>query len=344
MDGFIVRFRSDGPWRFGPDSGARDRADLILHSDAVYSAVSWAMDRLGMLDGWLAATFLHSQGPSVRFSSGFPFQDDLLFVVPPRSLWPPPASTKVRWKGARFVPLSVVRALLSQQPVDEDRWSADGPSQCLIPSDRTGGPFRSAVRSNAAIDRLSGNAEVHTTACLEFSKGAGIWVLAAFAGEEARMRWSDPVRAAFRLLADSGIGGRRTLGWGRSEMPEFTDGILPDLVLPPDTTPAPKEDDETPSAVETVYWLLSLFSPSPEDSVRWDRGNYALLTRGGRLDSRAGSGFPKRLSRMVAEGSVVFANSPVSGTAHDVAPEGFPHPVYRAGFAVAIPIPWQATT
>jgi len=32
----------------------------------------------------------------------------------------------------------------------------------------------------------------------------------------------------------------------------------------------------------------------------------------------------------------------VQGTAADVAPDGFAHPVYRAGFALAIPIPWQA--
>ena len=38
---------------------------------------------------------------------------DTLFVVPRRrTSWPPPPSSKVRWKGARFVPLSVVENLL----------------------------------------------------------------------------------------------------------------------------------------------------------------------------------------------------------------------------------------
>ena len=44
---------------------------------------------------------------------------------------------------------------------------------------------------------------------------------------------------------------------------------------------------------------------------------------------------------MVAEGSVLIAGAPPAGTARDVAPEGFAHPVYRAGFAVAIPIPYR---
>src|SRR6266481_4567801 len=127
---FIVRFRPTGPWRFGPDSGARDRVDLIYHSDAVYSAVTSSMARLGMLDEWLAAT-AHANGgtPAVRFSSFYPFVRNTLLVVPPRSVWPPAPSTKVRYKGARFVPLNLVGDLLSDKPLDEDRWTVDGESE-----------------------------------------------------------------------------------------------------------------------------------------------------------------------------------------------------------------------
>jgi hypothetical protein len=42
---------------------------------------------------------------------------------------------------------------------------------------------------------------------------------------------------------------------------------------------------------------------------------------------------------MVSEGSVVYAAAPPRGSAADVAPEGFAHPVFRAGFAVSIPLP-----
>jgi hypothetical protein len=41
---------------------------------------------------------------------------------------------------------------------------------------------------------------------------------------------------------------------------------------------------------------------------------------------------------MVAEGSVLCGGAP-TGAAPDVAPDGFAHPVFRAGFAVAIPLP-----
>ena len=48
-----------------------------------------------------------------------------------------------------------------------------------------------------------------------------------FADEAARDQWQDPVKAAFRLLADTGFGGERSRGWGRSETPEFIEGELP---------------------------------------------------------------------------------------------------------------------
>ena len=53
---YAVRFRPVGPWRFGPDSGARDRVDLIYHSDALFSAVCSAMSQLGLAEDWLQAT------------------------------------------------------------------------------------------------------------------------------------------------------------------------------------------------------------------------------------------------------------------------------------------------
>jgi CRISPR/Cas system CSM-associated protein Csm4 (group 5 of RAMP superfamily) len=84
--------------------------------------------------------------------------------------------------------------------------------------------------------------------------------------------------------------------------------------------------------------MLSLFQPAENDAVDWQKGNYAVTTRGGRA---AGSGELKKSTRMIAEGSVVIAGAALNGAASDVAPENFPHPVYRAGFAFALPIPWR---
>ena len=326
----IVRFRPAGPWRFGPDSGARDRVDAVCHSDTLFSAVTHAMARLGLLEEWLTAAAGES-APAVRFSSMFPFQRDTLFGPPPRSLWPPAASAKIRYKAAKLAPLAVIAALLGDQAIDEDRWTLDGESECLVPLERNraGGPFRTAIRSNIAVDRLSqGTWEAHATACLEFAPDAGLWTLVVFSDAEAQSRWSGPVRSALRLLSDSGIGGERSRGWGRSAEPLWGDAgeLFP---VPPDDQPS-------------AHWLLSLYDPAPEDAVDWTAGNYATVTRSGRVESAERWGELKPATRMIAEGSVVVAGSAPRGRVRDVAPPGASHPVYRSGFAVSVAIPRRA--
>jgi CRISPR type III-A-associated RAMP protein Csm4 len=285
------------------------------------------MGRLGMLDEWLDATARSSE-PSVRFSSCFPYQGKTLLVVPPRNLWPPPPSSKVRWKGARFIPLSVVESLAAGRGLSEDGWTIDGPSECLLPfsTPPVPGPFRVSVRSSAGIDRGGESVAPHSTACLEFAPGCGLWCVVHFSNNAAQDQWTKPLTAAFRLLSDSGFGGKRSQGWGRAETPEISEG-LGELQF------------HTEGAANGAYWLLSLFHPAASDTVEWSQGNYTLTTRGGRVESDARWGDHKKQTRMVAEGSVLVSASEPRGSAADVAPDGFPHPVYRAGFALAIPIP-----
>ena len=488
--GLLVKLRPSGPWRIGPDSGARNRVDVIYHSDSLYSALTAAMSRLGWLEEWLDAT-ARTGSSAVSFSSCFPYLDEIVFVVPPRTVWPPASSStkaaRVRWRSARFVPLTVVQSVLAGKRLDENQWSVDGPSDCLVPAGRPG-PFRTAVRWSAGVDRLTGTTERHSTACLEFRPGSGLWTVVSFQDEASHARWAGPVKAAFRLLADTGFGGERSRGWGRSEAPEFTDGMLPDLILPlpkaregaaepvegaeasvvgispvlplvserepepepaaviepvpiaeleapaaeavadtvrpqsdapaaesapsagletpptepvadatepqpevPATEPVPIAELEAPAAEAVAdaiqpqsdapaaesapgarfdasvavpdvlaeaaepqpeasapaeptapthpHWLLSVFTPAATDTVDWRRGNYTVLARGGRVDSPAGSGELKKQIQMVAEGSVVYAEAAPRGLAANVAPDGFAHPVFRAGFAVAIPLP-----
>jgi CRISPR/Cas system CSM-associated protein Csm4 (group 5 of RAMP superfamily) len=359
--------------------------DPVYHSDSLYSAVTGALRTLGHMDAWLDGTARNPKGSAVRFSSCFPFHEDIGYIIPPRSIWPPMSgapvtSPKVRWKSARYVPLGLVDALLSGQVLDEEHWSIDGPSECLVPAGRPG-PFRMAIRSAAAVDRLTGAVERHATACIEFVKDAGLWTVVSFAGADEYEQWNGPVRAAFRLLADSGFGGERGRGWGRSEAPEFIEGALPDMILPPRAKPEPVPQPEGPQSetVEAVaspveaagasaeipepepapqsrdregavstpaqlqHWLLSLFAPASEDAIDWTKGSYSVLARSGRVESPIRQGELKKQLNMIAEGSVLIAATAPQGSSPDVAPDGFPHPVYRAGFALTIPLPPQVT-
>ena len=424
--GLVVKLRPAGPWRIGTDSGARNRVDVIYHSDSLYSAVASAMARLGSLDEWLDAT-ARNGAPAVSFSSCFPFLDEIGFVVPPRTIWPPtsPAlmSARVRWKSARFVPLGVVRAMLAGQALDENQWSLDGASECLVPAGRPG-PFRTGVRWSAAVDRLTGAAERHSTACIEFRPGAGLWTIVSFQDEAAHSRWLEPIKAAFRLLADTGFGGERSRGWGRSEPPEFTDGTLPDMILrhggraggrgpgcreQRGTQPLEAPQDlhlnrrrrtgaarvRSSDCRRARYGPCSLgpwplaagpgraaccraararshrLPPSLSRSLpgpwppapglaRPPPGPLAALPvhpRAGRFRGlasrqlcRAGPlraawtappvpASSRRKSKWWLKGRCCCAAAPPRGSAADVAPDGFAHPVFRAGFALSIPLP-----
>jgi len=116
------------------------------------------------------------------------------------------------------------------------------------------------------------------------------------------------------------------------EAPAIEAALQPEPL--PETEPLPPA-----AAASHPHWLLSLFTPAADDSVDWRRGNYTVLPRGGRVDSPAGSGELKKQIQMVAEGSVLYSEAPPRGSAADVAPDGFAHPVFRCGFALAIPLP-----
>jgi CRISPR type III-A-associated RAMP protein Csm4 len=346
----LIRLRPSGPWRYGPADGALDRVDTLYRSDRLYSAVTLAMRQLGLLDEWLSAT-ARAETSAVAFSSLFPFQGDTLFATPPANLWPPPAAlvntsspvflTKIRWRAAHFVPLSVVDSLLTSQPILADQWQPDAESGCLLRRDRpSSSPFRVVLRSSAAVDRLSlSAAEAPARACVEFEPGSGLWTLVRFHDEAAHAAWNEPVQAAFKLLADSGFGGGRTRGWGQTQPPEFEAGSWPAVVLPKvgrlQKSAAPENGDST----HKLFWLLSLYSPAAGDTIDWAGGEYELAVRSGRVESSSAAAAMKKSVRMVLEGCVLSAASEPVGTAVDVAPEGMAHPVYRSGIALSLQLP-----
>jgi CRISPR type III-A-associated RAMP protein Csm4 len=322
---------------------------MLYRSDRLFSAVTLAMQQLGVLEEWLDAT-ARAETPAVVLSSLFPFQGDTLFATPPSTLWPPPANlvtspspvflTKTRWSAAQFVPLTAIDSLLTGQTLLADQWFPDPESACLLRRDRpSSSPFRAVARSGAAVDRITKTGgEVKSLAGVEFEAGAGLWTVARFPDAAAEANWSPRIQAAFRLLADSGFGGARSKGWGHSQAPEFQKGTWPGLLLPKVArTQRNGNNGDTPSS--PFYWLLSLFTPSGNDAVDWAGGDYRLIVRAGRVESASASGALKKQVRMVSEGGVLSASAEPVGAAVDVAPDGFAHPVYRSGLALALQFP-----
>lgn len=347
----LIRLRPLGPWRYGPGDGGQDRLDIAFRSDRLYSALTLAMRRLGFLEAWLEAT-TRAEKPALAWSSLFPFQGDTLFAPPPASVWPPPPSlvtspsplflSKLRWSAARFVPLSLIEAILTGQKVLADQWTPDPESGCLLRRDRpSSSPFRTALRSTAAVDRLTGvSSGVSSLACVEFESSAGLWSVVRFRDAAAEDIWAGRLSGAFRLLADSGMGARRTCGWGHAHTPEIQRGEWPGLLMPRlSRSIAAQRPDAASDTV--LYWLLSLYSPAAGDAIDWSAGEYRMAVRGGRIESAPG-GAEKKSLRMIAEGSVLAARSEPVGTSLNVAPDSYSRPIRRSGLALAVELPAAA--
>ena len=151
---------------------------------------------------------------------------------------------------------------------------------------------------------------------MEFGPGAGLWFLAVFHDEAAEREWRQPLEFCFRLLADSGFGGGRSAGWGRSESPLLTAGRMPALLSPSlAETPAPAEDGSEAAPAEmpaegeeapATYWLLSLFRPGARDAIEY-------FNAAGHQQSayHYGSAFSRSARAATPAGKTVY----VSGTA-----------------------------
>ena len=166
-----------------------------------------------------------------------------------------------------------------------------------------------------AVDRLTGAVERHSTACIEFRPGAGLWAVVSFADEAAHARWLAPVKAAFRLLADSGFGGERSRGWGRAEAPEFIEGTLPDIdpAEPCRSKSSPVASHRIPNRcgkrpARSRSGCSPCSPPRPAIQSTGNAGNYTVVARGGRVESPAVPGDLKKQVQMVAEGSVLYAD------------------------------------
>ncbi len=190
-------------------------------------------------------------------------------------------------------------------------------------------------RGRGRIDGRDGRYMRRRVWSLSRAPGCG---LLAVPGRGSAQRLGPTRAAAFRLLAESGFGGKRSSGWGQTEAPQFEEGNWPGVLLPKLTRALSRNgaSDAAASTEPPLHWLLSLFAPGETDKVDWQSGDYRVVVRGGFVDKATES---KKQVRLVTEGSVLAAPEELIGTAVDVAPGDFEHPVYRSGMAVSFKLP-----
>ena len=187
-----------------------------------------------------------------------------------------------------------------------------------------------------AIDRVSDASNIFHAGRTTFARGCGLWFGVQWLHPDAK---TDDLtyRQAFELLlahlADSGLGGERTYGYGA-----FT-------FAPQSAVPLPEPQPQAPAM------LLSRYHPRQDElpAVLGNGAAYRLESVAGWLYSPDGPGQRRKRLHLLGEGSLAIWPGHPAGDVTDVrpeyeeAPQPFPHPVWRYGLALAAGVQKEVT-
>lgn len=190
---------------------------------------------------------------------------------------------------------------------------------------------------HVTVDRVSCASAYYEVGQVTFAPEAGLALLVRFTDPAYRPRFE----RLLDLLGDSGLGGRRSSGSGA-----FAWHVGASLAI-------------DLGASEKRVVLLSRYLPRPDElaALRSTGSAYRLVNVGGWLFSPGEMSQRRQRVRMIVEGSVLDASAgALRGCIVDVRPDysksgphpllgagfGTPHPVYRSGLALTVPIPdWK---
>lgn len=187
------------------------------------------------------------------------------------------------------------------------------------------------------VDRTNSASTIFHIGQVRFGPECGLWFGIQWRAPNrtiagSAQSYQESIEQILALLSEEGIGGDRSVGYGA-----FThEPVAAPLTLP----------DHRP---HELAWLLSRYHPADADAVRAmtaaTNAAYRIASVAGWLRSPDGPAQRRKRIHLLEEGSLIPMSKNVAGDLVDVAPdygrnEGsspdrLPHPVYRAGFAVA---------
>ncbi|MFN3928223.1 MAG: type III-A CRISPR-associated RAMP protein Csm4 [Thermoflexus sp.] len=359
----VYRLAFRGGFHLGARGVNLEESAETLPSDTLFAAFVDAFFRL-LGDGEGFAKPFEDGDPPFLLTSAFPFAGDVRFFPMPVPLdrWFSPETLRKRLKDlkrVRFVSEALFRRMLDGEKMDgwlfpekeeEDpvRGTAlQGGTFWLTVEEAKGLPtqmrvnlatqrpiplralprhavFRSQQVPRVTLDRISSASNIFHAGRIVFSPGCGLWFGVQWRRNDPAFR--NLLQQALAVLADDGLGGERTIGYGGFRWEEDPQALtLPD------------------SSEGGLIWLLSRYHPREDELPRalTESPGYALTAVAGWLRTWQGAAQRRQRLWLVAEGSLVRAVGPGPwGDLSDVRPryrnpEGdLPHPVWRYGFAL----------
>jgi len=193
------------------------------------------------------------------------------------------------------------------------------------------------------ISRDWGHTNTYTRGVARLSDEAGYYFLLAYSAQAMAAGLVDRMNDVLETLAELGVGGERSLGFGRWRyepgLHDTLDAAWGRLVqLPPQ---------------RGVSYLLSLYAPTTAElhhlmTLRAQGSAYQLVPRKGWFDSPTGVQMKRQSCRMLGEGSILSLPEGTAprGALVDVSPAPWRalrdrfgdqwHPIYRSGLAFAL--------
>ncbi len=317
LDAFRLVF--PGGVHLGTREGALEGTDSMIRSDTLYSAFFNGY-RLLYGKSELEALLKRFLGPGIPFlfSSAYPFWGDRFYLpVPKNQILGEKRAQKIllvetgAW--SRLIRGESLEDLLAGGAVDALPRSTDphNPEKPTV-------PWKKIDLPRVSPNRISNQSEQYFHCSeLRFQDNAGLYFLVRCNQPEVKPR----VEAVWRLLADEGLGGDRTVGKGLFHYPRPEKLIL-----------------DAPDAA-AGWTALSLYYPGDGEWTRLHEGFYDLIERRGYMFSKDGRSLRRKTVTMFTEGSVFPGAANRAGAMVDVTPELFKevHDVFRAGVALGAP-------
>ncbi len=170
-------------------------------------------------------------------------------------------------------------------------------------------------RPSVVVDRQHSRSNLYHVGAVRFTPGCGL--CCCVRGENS---WVERTTDALWLLADSGIGGRRSRGYGRFRLEE-------------------SHQIDLPTANNGTHQvLLSRLAPSEAEMalLRAPGASYGLVTVGGWSQNLHNIPIIRQKIRFLNEGSVIQRSNGIAGQLVNLKPPQTPpqynHPVHRYGF------------
>lgn len=185
------------------------------------------------------------------------------------------------------------------------------------------------------VDRVTNASTIFHTGRVSFARGCGLWFAVRWLRPDQRVgaqgpTWREAFMAGLNVLADDGIGGERSAGYGA-----FSIQVGLPLALPV-------------AQAGARACLLSRYHPRADElpgAIAGDDCAYNMVSIGGWMRAPGVPAQRRKRITMLAEGSLVRLPGAVAGDVVDVKPEyeavagEAPHGVYRYGIAFGVAWP-----